>query len=184
MSQVPGMLNGLGDLQSKLQGALLAADGGSGSRSGVLPRSTYANLTKAVGLLVTATDYLPGNPDAARARYVDAQRLFQAEERTCVDNNPDYCSRFGVERFAEIFRTESVRILHAIDNPQRPVPPSKHDLPSASIRPGQWNWANWTLLGFAALGGFIVLRGLFKGATAVGAGAAAGTRAARDVIKA
>jgi hypothetical protein len=177
MRQAHGVLNGLGDLQSRLHGALIAA-----KQSG-LPERSYQNLMSAANLLVTAEDYLPNNPDAARARFVSAQRLFTAEERTCVDKNHPYCSKFGVETFASIFREESERVLGGISRPSQPLPPSRWNTPEPAAA-GRWGWERFALLGFALLGAYVVLRGVSKGARAIGAGAAAGTRAAREEIRA
>jgi transcriptional regulator with XRE-family HTH domain len=170
------MLSGLGDLQSRLYGALIAA-----KQSG-LPEKSYQNLRRAADLLVVSEDYLPKHPDAARARFVDAQRLFRAEEQICINNNPAYCTKFGVETFASIFREDSARVLKGINNPAKPLPPSRWNVPQ--YREREWTWENYVLLGLGALGAYVVFRGIFKGAKAVGAGAAAGTRAAREVIKA
>lgn len=175
MRQARGMLNGLGDLQSRLVGALIAA------KQGGMPDGSYQRLKSAVHLLITAEDDLPSNPDAARARFVDAQRIFKSEEQTCVSTNAIYCSRIGVETFASIFREESARILSGINNPSVPTPPSKWDvLPPRRV---EWGWENYVLLGFGLLGGYVFLRGMFKGAKAIGAGATAGVRTAREVIR-
>lgn len=176
MRQAYGVLNGLGDLQSRLHGALIAA-----KQSG-LPERSYQNLMRAANLLVTAEDFLPQNPDAARARFVNAQRLFQAEERICVDKNHPYCSKFGVETFASIFREESSRVLGGINRPSQPLPPSRWNTPNPAA--SSWGWERFALLGFALLGAYVALRGLSKGARAIGAGASAGTKAAREVIRA
>ncbi len=117
MHQVPAALGLLS--REKLQGGLIAA-----VSSGRLARgsNTYRNLTQAAALVVQADSMATTNPGAARAKLAEATALFRREEEVCLgskrftaDGSMDpYCTSFGMEAFATLFRKEVLRISSVI----------------------------------------------------------------------
>jgi hypothetical protein len=118
MNQVPAALGALS--RDKLQGGLIAA-----VSSGRLARgsNTYRNLTEAADLLVEADSMVSRDPATARAKLEEATRLFRREEEICLgskrfsdDQSMDpYCTSFGMETFASLFRKEALRISSLTD---------------------------------------------------------------------
>jgi hypothetical protein len=105
--------------RDKLQGGLIAA-----VSSGRLARgsNTYRNLTLAADLLVQADSMATSNPGGAGVKLAEATRLFRREEEICLgskrfsdDQSMDpYCSSFGMETFATMFRKEALRVSSLI----------------------------------------------------------------------